>query len=148
MSLQGINHYQIINEHWSTAGQLEASQYAWLANDGFNALISLNPNAPSDEAELCLSQGLQYCAVPVQFTVPTESQFDLFSQLLTQNAGQRTFICCGDSKQAIVFLALYRVCYQGWAVPDAFQFVHKVWAPDAVWRDFIAQQLKRFDIAA
>ncbi|HEX2831055.1 MAG TPA: hypothetical protein VHP37_32270 [Burkholderiales bacterium] len=92
------------------------------------------------------SRALIYVNIPVDWHSPRYEDFELFSRILKSAETRHVFVHCQIDKRASLFTFLYSVIHEG-APPDAaYQNVTAVWIPDAQWKAFAVETLKRHNI--
>lgn len=129
----------------SSAGMPTESQFAAIANAGFDVVISLAPatvlGAHEDEGALVAQHGMRYFNIAVDFAAPKPEDFDRFARILDAQRGQRVLVHCQMNLRASSFVFLYRVIALGEDPDQAYDDVTRVWQPAKPWRDFIRRTL-------
>ncbi len=85
--------------------------------------------------------GLGYIHIPVLFTAPAEADLLAFFSAMDAHQGEKIWIHCAANIRVSVFLGLYRVIRLGWEPEPAFELMHGLWTPNAVWSAFISAML-------
>ncbi len=147
-TIHEIYNYREVDSSLSTAGQPAEDELRALAAGGFEVVINLAlHNDPRyslpDEAGLAKYLGLAYVHIPVLFTAPTEQDLLDFFAAMEAHQGRRMLVHCAANKRVTAFLGLYRIIRQHWPEPRAFELMHELWEPDAVWTPFIASMLTK-----
>lgn len=131
-----------------TAGQPNEAQLADAARRGVTTVINLalhdEPRySLRDEARCVRDAGMTYVHIPVQFTAPTEESLLDFFAAMDAHKGEKMLVHCAANYRVTAFVGLYRVIREGWTPKNAFEPMQSVWAPDQVWRQFIADMIDR-----
>lgn len=147
-SISEARNFRQVDENLLTAGQPDEAQLADAARRGVKVVINLAlHNDPryslADEAGCVRGLGLDYVHIPVQFNAPTEENLRAFIDAMDAHTGKRILVHCAANYRVTAFVGLYRVRREGWAAKKAFEPMHSVWEPDAVWTQFIAGMLQR-----
>jgi uncharacterized protein (TIGR01244 family) len=140
-----------VSENLVTAGQPTAESLAGLSKLGFKAVINLAPptvaDAVANESQIIADQGMTYVNIPVQWSKPTEEDFQTFAETMKRLQGQKVLVHCQANMRASAMTFLYRVIVAKENPALAYETVLKVWAPKDQWKDFVNGQLKKADIA-
>lgn len=143
-----IYNFRTVDEKLSTSGQPSETQLAALANDGFEVIINLalhdDPRySLPDETSTVQSLDMEYVHIPVQFDTPAESDLHSFISAMNRHQGKKILIHCAANMRVSAFLGLYRVLDQHWSEEKAFELMHAIWEPNAVWKVFISNMLEK-----
>jgi uncharacterized protein (TIGR01244 family) len=146
--LSETRNFRRIDDRLLTAGQPNEAQLADAARQGVKAVINLalhdDPRySLADEASCVGDLGMDYVHIPVQFTAPTEEDLDAFIAAMDAHKGGKVLVHCAANYRVTAFIGLYRVIREGWTPDKAFETMRSVWEPDAVWKQFIAEMLRR-----
>ncbi|MBY0270469.1 MAG: protein tyrosine phosphatase family protein [Burkholderiales bacterium] len=129
----------------SSAGMPTRSQFAGIANAGFDTVISLAPanvlGAHDDEEALVTQRGMRYFNIPVDFAAPMPEDFAQFARILDSQRGKRVLVHCQINLRASSFVFLYRAIALKEDPDQAYDDVLRVWQPARQWRDFIRDTL-------
>ncbi|OOZ36086.1 protein tyrosine phosphatase family protein [Solemya velesiana gill symbiont] len=143
--LQSIPGYLALTDNISTSGQPDENAFHAIAEAGFEIVINLalndSDNALEDEEGLVTSLGMQYIHIPVEFDRPASEDLDAFIQAVSANWKKRLFIHCAINMRVSAFMTLYRICCLGWYPEAALSEIRRIWEPDAVWQQFIEEQI-------
>jgi protein tyrosine phosphatase (PTP) superfamily phosphohydrolase (DUF442 family) len=147
-SLADIYNYRLISEGLATSGQPKEAQLADIAAAGYAVVINLalhdDPRySLPDERKSVTDLHMAYVHIPVKFDAPTDRDLAAFFDAMEANADRRLWVHCAANIRVTAFLGLYRALRQGWDIGQAFEPMNSVWKPNAVWSDFIADQLKQ-----
>ena len=128
-----------------TAGQPRPEHFRVLAGSGFEAVINLatdaSPNALANEGDLVRAAGMDYHALPIEWTAPTANHFARFCDLMDRLGSRRKLVHCALNMRVSAFVFLWRVLHRSVKIEDAARDLYSVWTPDAVWSRFISEQL-------
>jgi len=143
MSTQEINQYRKVNDLLSLSGQPTEEQLRSAAREGFKVVINLatiNPrHSLPDERGFVRSLGMIYYHVPVEWSSPTEDDFEAFENVFRQFCKEKMLIHCGSNLRATAFYALYGLKHLGWSDAQADEFMAPTWEGShyPVWTNFI-----------
>ena len=147
MTLDSIYNHRAVDDTLGTSGQPTVAQLGAIAEAGFHTVINLalhdDPRySLPDEPGTVASLGMAYVHIPVQFATPTRADLLAFFDAMQAHAGQRVWVHCAANMRVSAFLGLYRVLRQGVSPETAFDLMHDLWEPNAVWSAFIADALR------
>ena len=81
-----------VSEKLVTAGQPTAESLAALSKQGFQAVINLAPptvaDAIANEPQIIRDQGLEFISIPIQWSNPTETDFQTFADTMKRLQGK------------------------------------------------------------
>ena len=109
---------------------------------GFQTIINLAPhgveNSLPNEAAVVEGLGVNYIHIPVDFTNPTDADFDQFSSTLQSLEGKKTWVHCAANMRVSAFTYRYRrdVLKQDASVIE--KDLHRIWEPFGVWQKFVS----------
>ena len=137
-----IYRYRPIDGRVSTSGQPSVNQLSAIADAGFEVIINLalhdDPRySLPDEPGAVTGLGLSYVHIPVQFAAPQITDLHAFFNAMDAHVDKKLWIHCAANIRVSAFLGLYRVIRLGWKPDPAFELMHGLWQPDAVWSAFI-----------
>lgn len=148
MSVSEIYNFIQIDPSIGTAGQPTETQFAALAEAGYEAVVNLAPDGLDtslpDEAGLVRALGMEYHHIPVPWTAPHRDQLDQFAALMDRLAERRVLIHCQGNYRVTAFYALYAGARLGWSEAQADALINRIWTShpgfemDETWRGFIA----------
>lgn len=138
--------FRRVDERLITSGQPSEAELAAFAAQGVEVVINLalhdDPNySLPDEAATVRQLGMGYIHIPVRFDHPTEADFLAFMRAMDAHSSQKLWVHCAANMRVTAFMGLYRVIRLGWTRAPAFELMHSVWSPDAVWSAFIEATL-------
>jgi len=141
-----IHNYRLIDARLATSGQPNEAQLSAIAADGYEVIINLalhdDPRySLKDEAGTARALGLEYVHIPVKFDAPTTQDLHAFFEAMECHADRRVWVHCAANMRVTAFLGLFRAIRQGYSEERAFEPMHSVWKPNAVWSAFIASRL-------
>jgi uncharacterized protein (TIGR01244 family) len=139
-----FNHVQV-DGRIATSGALSAEAVSEIAQQGYAAVINLLPDdnrhALAGEEALVKERGLAYHHIPVDFAAPSGDDYRAFLAAMDSlSAHEKVFVHCAVNMRVSAFIALYGRQRLGWSADRAAEHVAEVWAPDEVWRRFMAGQ--------
>ncbi|HVZ43422.1 MAG TPA: protein tyrosine phosphatase family protein [Ramlibacter sp.] len=146
--LASIHNCRFVDDRLATSGQPTVEQLGAIAAAGFGTVINLGLHddprySLPDERGTVESLGMRYVHIPVQFGSPREEDLDAFFDAMRSHESEKTWIHCAANMRVSAFLGLYRVREMGWDAKRAFELMHGLWQPNAVWSAFIATVLAR-----
>jgi len=146
VDLSVIKNYIRVNERWGTAGQPTAEQFADILAAGYETVIYLgtpdSDTALPNEGELVTRQGMRYVHIPVVWTEPKLSDFELFAHVLKAHANSQVFTHCVVNMRASAFMFLYRIIHESVDPSEAKQLMQEIWDPNPVWEQFLDEVLQ------
>lgn len=146
MDLSHIKNFTAIDERFSSAGQPTAEQFVDIQAAGYDTVIYLgtpdSETALDNEGALVTKQGMRYVHIPVVWTEPKRSDFELFAHILNGHENSRVFTHCVVNMRASAFMFLYRIIYQDVEPVEAKRVMQEIWDPNAVWEPFIDEILQ------
>jgi len=148
--LSQIKNFLQVDDNWATAGQPTAEQFADVGAAGYETVIYLgtpdSETALPNEGELVTRQGMRYVHIPVVWTEPKKSDFELFVAIMNAHQGRRILTHCVVNMRASAFMFLYRIIHQGIDPSEAKRVMQEIWDPNAVWEQFIDEVLQEHDV--
>jgi len=139
----GIHNFRRLSPTLTTSGQPDEAQFAALRDAGVETIINLalstSPRALPDEAAMLAGLGLRYIHIPVEFTAPTEADFEAFARAMDGLGDTPVHIHCAANYRVSAFLYRYRVGRLGWIEDAARPDLDAIWEPDAVWQNFLSR---------
>jgi protein tyrosine phosphatase (PTP) superfamily phosphohydrolase (DUF442 family) len=137
----GIYNFRRLSSALTTSGQPDEAQFAALRDAGVQTIINLalstSPRALPDEAATLAALGLRYIHIPVEFTAPTEADFEAFAAVMQGLGDTPVHVHCAANYRLSAFLYRYRVERLGWSAERARFDLDAVWEADAVWQRFL-----------
>lgn len=148
--LSEIKNFIQVNEQWGTAGQPTAEQFVDVRATGYETVIYLgtpdSETALPNEGELVTQQGMRYVHIPVVWTEPKVSDFELFAHILNAHPEGHVFTHCVVNMRASAFMFLYRIIYQGVDPSEAKSLMQEIWDPNPVWEQFLDEILQAHNV--
>ncbi len=148
---QITNHYAVTNS-LSTSGQPAAADFAAIAEAGFEAVINLampnSGNALPNEGALVADLGLAYIHIPVVWEAPTLADVDLFFRVMQALAGRKVWVHCALNYRVSCFVYLYQKHILNLPEEQARFPMVKIWQPDGVWAQLVADVAQTYPRAA
>ncbi|MEO8395698.1 MAG: protein tyrosine phosphatase family protein [Chloroflexota bacterium] len=150
MSVDEIYNAIQVNEQLLTSGQPTEDQLRFASSNGFARVINLAPFEPGrslpDEAGLVRSLNMTYINIPVVWTDPKQSDFEVFEQTMSQLPDSKTLLHCVANFRVTAFYSLYAQKHLGWSEEQAATFRAKIWqgSNNPIWNDFIANVKSTF----
>ncbi len=144
-SLDDIYAFRRIAPNLGTSGQPSEEQFVAIRDAGFQVVINLalptSDNAIPHEASLVTKLGMSYVHIPVHFQSPAAADFQAFTGVMRAFADRPKFVHCAANMRVSAFVFLHRVLFGGVDISDARRDLTAIWEPDAVWSQFIDDQL-------
>jgi protein tyrosine phosphatase (PTP) superfamily phosphohydrolase (DUF442 family) len=144
--LSQIKNFLQVDDYCATAGQPTVEQFADIGAAGYETVIYLgtpdSETALPNEGELVTKQGMRYVHIPVVWTAPKKSDFELFVAIMNAHPNRKVLTHCVVNMRASAFMFLYRILYQGVDPSEAKRLMQEIWDPNAVWEQFIDEVLQ------
>lgn len=141
--LEAIYNYLPISTQLATSGQPTTNQFSAIQSAGYSIIINLAPanveNALPNEAAVVASLGMNYINIPVNFSNPSQQDFEKFVSLLQRHSHQKIWVHCAANMRVSCFIFKYRTAILGTNQNHAQADLRKIWQPNAVWKRFIAK---------
>ncbi len=132
-----------IDARITSSGQPTEAELAAIAALGVRCVINLAPHSHAkalpDEPGSVRALGMQYVYLPVDFRAPTESDFADFCTAMLDWAEHPVHVHCAANYRVSAFLFRYRRDVLGQDAAEARGDLDRIWTPDAVWSEFIAE---------
>ena len=140
-NLTSIFNYLPISSNIATSGQPTAQQLGAIRSDGYQKIINLAPpigeNSLANEADLVADLGMDYINIPVDFSHPTEADFEQFVLHMQNQDSQKIWVHCAANMRVSCFIFKYRTAILDGNLSDAEAELKKIWQPNKLWQDFI-----------
>lgn len=141
-SLEKIYNYRKIPGLYSTSGQPDERQLEQIVSSGFDQIINLAPksvleNAVVNEAEILEQLGARYTHLPIDFTDPTDADFDRFVELVGDAPADRLWVHCAANMRVSAFTYRYRRDVLGEDEAQARTDLLSIWEPTGPWKRFL-----------
>lgn len=137
-----IYNWRRIDRHVTTSGQPTEAQLAEIARLGVTHVINLglhtHEKALPDEAASVAALGMTYVHIPVDFTDPTEADFEAFCSVMAALQDQPVHVHCIVNARVSAFVYRYRRDVRGEDERAARAAMESIWRPEGVWAAFIA----------
>ena len=148
--LAEITNFRQYSPRFASSGQPTEQELSLLKTAGFERVIYIaysdHDNSLPNEDRVAKDLGLEYVQIPVEWTAPTATDFNLFAGVMQQAANRKTLLHCQVNYRASAFSFLYRVVYEGVPVDVAKADMDTVWSPNPTWRKLIFQVLESHGI--
>src|SRR5215468_4812670 len=130
-----------------TSGQPTSAQLAAIKEAGYEVVINLatgtTPRDLPNEADVVVTQGMEYIHIPVVWDNPTEADLARFFEAMDATQDKKRFVHCIANMRVSAFVMLYRVLRQGVPLDEARMTMARIWEPNPVWHQFIQEALVR-----
>ena len=80
---------------------------------------------------------MDYINIPVDFSHPTEADFEQFVLHMQNQDSQKIWVHCAANMRVSCFIFKYRTAILGENLIDAEADLKKIWQPNKTWQDFI-----------
>jgi len=151
-TIDEIYNFLLISPTLATAGQPTAEQFAAIRAAGYEVVINLAPAEPPhallNEAEIAQANSLEYVHIPVIWTAPSAADLDAFLTAMQHNQTRKCFVHCLANMRVSAFVYLYRILDQQISQDEAAEQLHKLWVPNPIWAQFIANELAKRQLPA
>ena len=139
--LSCIFNYLQINPNITTSGQPRSNQFDAIRAAGFGKVINLAPpageNSVADEASILSKMDIDYINIPVDFSAPSEQDFEQFVHHIESHQKQKIWVHCAANMRVSAFIFRYRTAILGENRQTAKDDLFKIWRPNKIWRQFI-----------
>jgi uncharacterized protein (TIGR01244 family) len=96
MPIEDSYNFRALSDELTSSGVIGAERLQTMAAEGYELVIDLlpsdNQHAVANERQLLEAQGIEYVYIPVDFTNPTEDDFDAFTAAINAS-GSKKPIC-------------------------------------------------------
>lgn len=146
MSTQEIYNYLKVDDRLVTGGQPTEDQLRDAAAEGFTAVVNIAPvnppYTPEDEAGLVRSLGMDYTYIPVNWSNPTDADFEAFERAMNRLSGEKVLLHCAANFRVTAFYSLYARRRLGWTEAEAEAFRSPIWAGSEypIWEAYVARK--------
>ena len=142
--LEDIYNYLLIDDLYATSGQPSENQLRVIGEAGYNKVINLAPtstleNSVVNEAEILDGLGIEYVHIPVDFTAPSDEDFDQFVSAVESGEAGRVWVHCAANMRVSAFTYRYRRSLQQGDASGLTGDLHSIWEPVGVWKEFIGR---------
>ncbi len=149
--ISDIKNYAQVTDYLSSARQPLEKQLKSVRDAGFEIVINLgilnNPEySLKDEAGSVRALGMEDSHIPVVFEDPTRQNLLDFFKAMEDRRGKKIFVHCAMNMRASTFIGLYNAIRLKQPREQAFEVMHKIWEPNAVWQTFIEKMLADPDL--
>ena len=138
--------YREYSKTLSSSGQPSKEQLEDAKAAGFERVVYLAfsdyYNSIEHEDRVVKDLGMEYVNIPIDWSNPTRSDFDMFAGAMQQEPVKKTLVHCQVNLRASAFSFLYRVIHEAVPLDDAKEDMDSVWVPNDVWTAFIIDVLK------
>jgi protein tyrosine phosphatase (PTP) superfamily phosphohydrolase (DUF442 family) len=143
--LDEIQDFLEITPDLLTAGQPFEEQLLLIQAAGCDVVINLatqiSPEYIQDEAARVNALGLDYIAIPVDWTSPQPQDLADYFSALQKYRGRMVFAHCARNMRVSAFTYLYRVLVLGLDPVECRKELETIWQPNEIWAQFISDRL-------
>ena len=144
IDLPEIYHWRRFTPSITTSGQPSEDQLKDIAGLGVTHIINLgmhdHERALEDEAASAGLLGMNYIHIPVEFSDPTETDFEAFCAAMAELQGEKLHVHCIANLRVTAFLYRYQRDVLGVSETEARALMDTVWQPGGVWAKFIGDE--------
>jgi protein tyrosine phosphatase (PTP) superfamily phosphohydrolase (DUF442 family) len=147
MSVNQAYNFRKVSDSISTAGLLSEDQLKQLGDEGYEAVINLLPDkhdyAIKNEASLVKAQDIVYEYIPVDFAAPTEKDYQLFSEKMSELSNRKIMLHCAANYRVSAFYSIYAYLNHDWSATQVKEFMSSIWnvTEHPVWEEFVSRML-------
>lgn len=140
--LNHILNWRRINTSITTSGQPNEAQMAELKSLGVTHVVNLGihhqgKGALTDEPATVADLGMKYIYIPVDFENPTDANYQVFKDTLTEYQDAKIHVHCIYNARVSAFFYRYAREGYGMSISDAFENMESIWRPGSDWATFI-----------
>jgi len=136
-----IYNWRRLDQRITTSGQPTEPQLAELAALGVRHVVNLalhtHEKALPDEAASVSRLGMTYTHIPVDFTNPSNEDFERFCAVMERFENEPVHVHCIANYRVSAFMYRYRRDVLHVDEREARQEMEAVWHPDGVWATFV-----------
>lgn len=141
-----ILNYIKINELISTSGQPQAHEFKELKNEGFEVIINLCTNEPSEiyenEDKIVTDLNMSYFHIPVSFENPRVSDLKLFLNLLQCLGSNKILIHCSKNYRVSAFIYVFHKYILNTPFEEIDLSIFEEWMPEKHWQELMKVELE------
>lgn len=145
-TLAGIYNVLAYSERLLTAGQPTAEELKAVRDAGYEVVINLlpefAPKALMGEREQVRDLGMEYIAIPVDWSSPTERDLAQFFAAMARLEGRKLFVHCAANMRVSAFVFLWRTLVLNVPEDEAEDTMETIWEPNGTWRAFLNERLR------
>lgn len=139
--LPNVINWRRLDANITLSGQPSEEQFREIRTLGVTHVINLGPHsnkgALEDEAGTLDALGMEYTYIPVDFSNPTDEDFEAFCAALERHKGKRVHVHCIYNARVTAFFYRYAKAGLGGSVEDAHAMMDGIWRPGDDWAAFI-----------
>lgn len=140
--LSQISNFCYIHPHLLTSSQPNAEQLAQIKAYGVDTIINLGlsdeQQALTYEDRHCLSLGLNYIHIPIDWDCPRDEQCLLVLDLIHALVQDKiVWLHCGDYRRVSCLIYLYQQFAMQVDIVNAEHYLHHTWQPNETWTGLI-----------
>lgn len=139
--LPHILNWRRMSDLITTSGQPSEAQLAEIAATGVTHVVNLGPHdnkgALGDEGGTVADLGMTYVYIPVDFSNPTDADFDAFAKALTDLSETKIHVHCIYNARVSAFFYRHARDIGGIPADQAFANMDGIWRPGDDWAAFM-----------
>lgn len=143
MNIRKAYNFKEVNERVSCSGTLADVNLRSLADDGYEVVINLLPDdteyaVKGEQGDLERS-GICYVHIPVKWSEPKHSDFEIFESEMNAIKGKKVHIHCAANFRVTAFYSIYAFKNEGWSKTEVDEFIASIWqlSEYPVWERFV-----------
>ena len=141
--IEDIYNYRKISDRIATSGQPTEQQFRLIKEAGYTNVVNLAPNSVlenslKEERAVLDALGVEYTHIPVDFTKPTDEDFERFVAALEARSEEQLWVHCAANMRVSAFIYRYRRTVLGEDEATARRDLIAIWEPFGVWKTFVA----------
>ncbi|MDD2782520.1 protein tyrosine phosphatase family protein [Sulfuricurvum sp.] len=130
-----------ITENIASSGQPNESEFAAIADAGYNVVINLampnSENVIPSEGHLVTSNDMIYIHIPVPFDVPELFHLQSFIKIMDSISDKKIWVHCVKNYRASAFLYHYLRKSRSLSPTEAQKVIFPSWEPNEIWQRFM-----------
>ena len=136
-----ILNYMHITENIASSGQPYESEFAVIADAGYDVIINLampnSQNAIPSEGHFVTVNNMIYIHIPVPFDAPELFHLKSFIKIMETFADKKVWVHCVKNYRASAFLYHYLHISRGFSSLEAQKAILPEWEPNEIWQRFM-----------
>ena len=138
-----VRAYYKISDSLVSSGQPTETQFAGIADQGFDVIINLamptSDYALPNEQAIVENLDMSYFHIPVQWESPQVADVEKFFAVMQSFRNEKIWVHCALNMRASCFMYLYRNCILRVPELEAKHPMVEIWQPTGAWLELIKE---------